>query len=261
MFNCLQFNPGRSNNFLVDYSNTKTYVPVTLSAADMGYSDLKAKRTFFALDFSLEHPFSDGWYGKVVYTWSKSKGTTEGQTKSDNGQTDVSATSSWDFPELMEQSNGYLPGDRRHQIKAFGYWKFQPEWFVGGNLAASSGRPRNCLGNYGGNSPDGDVGGYGSVYFYCSFDGGVTQVAAPRASQGRLPWNITFDANVTYQPFWAKGLKMRIDVFNLFNRQSALARLETHEASQDPSTVLTNYGSVVAYSAPRYVRFTAQYDF
>ena len=83
--------------------------------------------------------------------------------------------------------------------------------------AASSGRPRNCLGNYGGNSPDGDAGGYGSVYFYCSFDGGVTQVATPRGSQGRLPWNITLDANVTYQPFWAKGLKMRIDVFNLFN--------------------------------------------
>jgi Carboxypeptidase regulatory-like domain/TonB dependent receptor/TonB-dependent Receptor Plug Domain len=257
-FNCLQFNPGRSNDFLVDYAGTKTYTPVTLSAADMGYGDTKPKRTFLALDFFLEHPFSDGWYGKLAYTWSKSKGNTEGQTKSDNGQTDVSATSTWDFPELMVNTYGYLPSDRRHQIKAIGYWQFLPEWGVGGNFAASSGRPRNCNGN----PPDGgDPGGYGSVYFFCSFDGGATIVPTPRDSQGRLPWNITLDANLVYQPSYVKGLKLRVDVFNLFNRQSALARLETHEPSGDSSTVLTTYGSVVSYSAPRYVKLTAQYDF
>jgi len=259
-FNCMQFNPGRSNNFLVDYAGNKTYTPVTLSGEQMGYGDTKARRTFLALDFFVEHPFSDGWYGKLVYTWSKSKGNTEGQTKSDNGQTDVSATSTWDFPELMENTYGYLPGDRRHQIKAIGYFQFAPEWIVGGNFAASSGRPRNCNGNYGGTSPDGDP-GYGSVFFYCSFDGGATIVPTPRGSQGRLPWNITLDANLTYQPSYVKGLKLRVDVFNLFNRQSALARLETHEPSGDPSTVLTNYASVVSYSAPRYFKFTAQYDF
>jgi hypothetical protein len=258
-FNCLEFNPGRTNKFLVDYAGNKTYTPVVLSAADMGYADLKPKRTFFALDFFLEHPFSDRWYGKIAYTWSKSKGNTEGQTKSDDGQTDVSATSTWDFPAIMEGKYGYLPSDRRHQIKAIGYYQVLPEWIVGGNFAASSGRPRNCAGNYGGNTPDGDYGGYGSIFAWCNFDG--TIVATPRGSQGRLPWNITLDANVVYQPAYAKGLKLRVDVYNLFNRQSALARLETHEASQDPNTVLSTYGSVVAYSAPRYVKFTAQYDF
>jgi TonB-dependent Receptor Plug Domain len=257
-FNCLQFNPGRTNNFLVDYAGTKTYTPVTLTAADMGYSDIKAKRTFFALDFFLEHPFRDGWYGKIAYTWSRSKGTTEGQTKSDNGQTDVSATSTWDFPELMVNTYGYLPGDRRHQIKAIGYWQALPEWGIGGNFAASSGRPRNCNGNA---PAGGDPGGYGSVYFFCSFDGGATIVPTARGSQGRLPWNITLDANVVYKPAYVKGLALRVDVYNLFNRQSALARLETHEPSGDSSTVLNNYGSVVGYSAPRYVKFTAQYNF
>jgi len=258
-FNCLEFNPGRTNKFLVDYAGNKTYTPVTLSAADMGYADTKAKRSFFALDFFLEHPFSDRWYGKLAYTWSKSKGNTEGQTKSDDGQTDVSATSTWDFPEIMVGKYGYLPSDRRHQIKAIGYYQFLPEWIVGGNFAASSGRPRNCAGN----PPDsvGDPGGYGSIFAFCSFDGGATIVSAPRGSQGRLPWNITLDANVVYQPAYVKGLKLRVDVYNLFNRQSALARLETHEPAGDSSTVLSTYGSVVSYSAPRYVKFTAQYDF
>lgn len=260
LFNCQQFNPGRTNNFLVDYANTKTYTPVTLSAAEMGYATIKPKRTFFALDFFLEHPFSDGWYGKIAYTWSKNKGTTEGQTKSDNGQTDVSATSTWDFPVIMENTYGYLPGDRRHQIKGIGYYQLTPEWVIGGVTSAASGRPKNCAGNYGGTDPNGDP-GYGSIFFYCSFDGGATQVATSRGSEGRLPWSFNLDANVTYQPASVKGLKLRVDVYNLFNRQTTLASLETHEASQDPSTVLPTYGSVVGYSAPRYVKLTAQYNF
>ena len=258
-FSCLSVNPGRTNKFLIDYTGTKNYTPVTLTASEMGFD--KPKRSYLALDFFVEHPFSDGWFGKIAYTWSKSKGNTEGQTKSDNGQTDVAATSTWDFHEIMENTYGYLPSDRRHQIKAIGFYQFAPEWIVGGNFAASSGRPKNCNGNYGGTSPDGDYGGYGSIFFYCSFDGGVTQVATQRGSQGRLPWNITLDANLTYQPAYVKGLKLRLDVFNLFNRQSALAIRETHELSGDSSTVLPNYGSVVSYSAPRYVKLTAQYDF
>jgi outer membrane receptor for ferrienterochelin and colicin len=256
-FNCLQFNPGRTNHFLVDYSNTKQYTPVTLSAEDMGYTTNKPKRTFLALDFFLEHPFSDGWYGKVVYTWSQNKGNTEGQTKSDNGQTDVSATSSWDYPFFMNNANGFLPSDRTHQIKAIGYWQFMPEWGIGGNFAASSGRPKNCNGNYTGDDP-----GYGSIYFYCSFDGNTAvDFATPRGSQGRLPWNISLDANAVYQPAAIKGLKLRLDVFNLFNRQSALAIRETHESDGDKTAVLSTYNSVISYSAPRYLKFTAQYDF
>ena len=250
-------NPGRTNKFLIDYAGTKTYTPVTLSASDMGFD--KPKRTYLAFDFFVEHPFVDGWYGKLSYTWAKSKGNTEGQTKSDDGQTDVSATSTWDFPEIMVGKYGDLPSDRRHQIKAIGYWQFQPEWGVGGNFSASSGRPRNCAGNA--SESVGDPGGYGSIYAFCSFDGGQTSVATPRGSQGRLPWNVTLDANLVYQPAYVKGLKLRFDVFNLFNRQSALARLETHEPGQDPSTVLSTYGSVVSYSAPRYAKLSAQYDF
>jgi hypothetical protein len=257
-FSCLSINPGRTNKFKIDYAGTQSnYTDVSLSAADMGFD--KPTRKYLALDFFLEHPFTDGWYGKIAYTWSKAKGNTEGQTKSDNGQTDVAATSTWDFHEIMENIYGYLPSDRRHQIKAIGYWQFAPEWGVGGNLAASSGRPRNCNGNYGGDSPDGDYGGYGSIFFYCTFDGNT--VKTPRGSQGRLPWSFSLDANVIYQPSYVKGLKLRIDVFNLLNRQSALAVRETHEVSQDPSSVLTTYGSVIGYSAPRSVRLSAQYDF
>lgn len=252
-FNCLSINPGQTNKFLIDYAGTKTYTPVTLSAADLGFD--KPKRTFFALDFFVEHPFSDGWYGKLTYTWSQSKGNTEGQTKSDNAQTDVAATSTWDFKEIMENTYGYLPSDRRHQIKAIGLYQFAPQWMIGGNALVSSGRPKNCIGNYAGTSPDGDFGGYGSIFFFCN------GVPTPRGSEGRLPWEYTFDMNLTYQPTAVKGLKLRVDVFNLFNRQSALAGAEIHENSGDATSVLPTYGRVIGYTAPRAFKLTAQYDF
>ena len=256
---CYLINPGRNNTFLVDYGGNKNYTTVTLTPADIGFPE-KPKRTYLALDFSLEHPFSNGWYGKVTYTWSKNKGNTEGQTKSDIGQTDVSATETWDFPQLMEHAYGPLPNDRTHQIHAFGYYQFTPELTLGANLTAQSGRPKNCFGNYGGTNPDGDP-GYGSAFFYCSFDGGKTSVPTPRGSQGRLPWDYTVDANAIYRPAQVKGLTLRVDVFNLFNKQTVQAINEVHENDGDPSSYLSTYGAPIAITPPRAVRFTAQYEF
>ncbi|PZP33391.1 MAG: hypothetical protein DI603_08455 [Roseateles depolymerans] len=251
---CTSFNPGKGNTFLVDYSGKGNYTTVNLSAADLGFD--KAKRTYLALDLSLEHRFRDGWYGKVTYTYSKSKGNTEGQTKSDNAQTDVAATSTWDTPELMSGAYGLLPNDRAHQLKAYGFYQLTPEWQVGGNFLAESGRPKNCFGNYAGPAtPDFDTYDYGNVYFYC--DGKAT----PRGSQGRLPWTLTFDANVAYKPSYAKGLTLRADVFNLFNRQTAQVIDETREVSYDASSVSPTYGRVISYSRPRTVRLTAEYLF
>ncbi|MBV8500677.1 MAG: TonB-dependent receptor [Paucibacter sp.] len=257
---CFLINPGRNNTFLVDYAGTRSnYTTVTLTPQDINFPE-KPKRTFLALDFSLEHPFSNGWYGKITYTWSQNKGNTEGQTKSDIGQTDVSATETWDFPQLMEGANGFLPNDRTHQIHAFGYFQVSPELMVGGNMTAQSGRPKNCFGNYGGTNPDGDP-GYGSAFFYCSTGTSGTLVFAPRGSQGRLPWDVNFDINAVYRPAQFKGLSLRADVFNVFNKQTVQAINETHENDGDPTSLLSSYGMPISYSAPRAVRFTAQYEF
>jgi hypothetical protein len=40
----------------------------------------KVERTYTAIDLFAEHPFRNHWYGKVNYTWSRSKGNMEGQT-------------------------------------------------------------------------------------------------------------------------------------------------------------------------------------
>jgi hypothetical protein len=210
-YGCASFNPGQANTFLVDYAGNKQYTRVTLSAAELGFD--KAKRSYMALDFFAEHPFKDGWYGKVTYTYAKNKGNTEGQTNSDLGQLDVSLTVNWDHPELMQGGYGYLPNDRRHQIKAYGFYRVLPELDVGANLLIASGRPKGCLGNFAGTPSFGqsfadfdDSGNnYGNDYRFCRVNGSTTSTFVPRGSLGNMPWDTRLDMNLVYKPSFEIG--------------------------------------------------------
>ncbi len=252
-FNCASVNPGLTNTLLVDYSGTgKNYTPVTMTAQDMGFE--QAQRTYLALDLFLEHPLRNGWYGKVNYTYSRSIGNTEGQTLSDIGQTDVSATQAWDFAQLMENAYGRLPNDRTHQIKAYGYYNLTNEYTVGGNLLAASGRPRSCIGSYAGTNPAGDP-GYGSAAHYCN------GLPSPRGSLGNLPWDYRMDMNFVYRPEKAKGWTFQADVFNMFNRQTIQAVEETHNTGGPGTPILSTYERVLSYTEPRSVKLSVSYDY
>lgn len=250
---CQTFNPGENNSFLVDYAGSGAALTrVDLSAADLGFD--KPKRTYAALDFFAEHPFRNGWYVKANYTLSRNAGNTEGQVKSDNGQSDVSATSTWDYPELMRGADGLLPNDRKHQLKMYGFFEATKEIMVGGNFLAASGRPRSCIGT----SPlDDGSPGYSNAAFYC---GGATvdqNVLTPRGTLGRLPSDIRLDANVAYRPDGVKGLQLRMDVFNVFNKQTVQTVTEAYNSGANISSI---YGTPLSYTAPRSLRFTVTYD-
>ncbi|TWI65506.1 TonB-dependent receptor-like protein [Pseudoduganella lurida] len=247
-FNCSSINPGKDATLLVDFAGNQQYTTVHLTKADLGFDD--AKRTYTAVDLFAEHPFTNGWYGRINYTWSRSRGNTEGQTRSDNAQTDVAATSTWDNAPLMIGAEGLLPNDRKHQIKAYGFYELTPEWTLGGNALIASGRPRSCFGNRF-DIPDG-VDNYGSVYFYCGKE-------TPRGTLGRLPWDKRLDANVVYRPQFAKGLALKVDVFNVFNKQTAQTIDETYNLEGE--AISATYGRVVSYTAPRAVRLTAEYNY
>jgi hypothetical protein len=262
-FGCASFNPGEANSFLIDFNNAvpalagKTHTLVSLTAADLGFD--KAKRTYTAVDLFAEHPYRNGWYGKLFYTWSRSTGNTEGQTLSDVAQTDVAATQTWDFPQIMEFSDGLLPSNRTHAIKAYGFWQVRPEWTVGGNFVAQSGRPKSCLGEY----PNGfdasgkplyTTFGYGSAFHYCDHN------PSPRGSAGKLPWDVRLDLNLAYKPEFIKGVMLKLDVFNVTNRQTAQTVDEQYADGTATNTVSSTYGRVISYTAPRSVRLSAEYN-
>lgn len=258
-FGCANFNPGEANSFYVDYSGStnnggtaKNLTLVNFSAADLGFP--KAERKYRALDLFLEHPLRGGWYGKVNYTWSKSSGNTEGQTLSDVGQTDVAATQTWDYKELMIGANGPLANDRRHQLKAYGFYEVAKEWTVGGNLLLAAGRPHSCVGRF---LFDGTTPNYSNGPHYC---GGLTvkeNVLTPRGAMGNLPWDKRLDLNLVYRPNMVKGVALKMDIFNVSNEQTTQA---VEERWNSGNGLRNTFERIISTTAPRSVKLSAEYN-
>lgn len=275
---CFLFNPGVANTFEQEQDDG-SFKEVTYSNAELGFP--KLKRKYLALDLYAEHPFDGKWWGKVEYTLSHNFGNTEGQLASDldtgsGGQADVSQTQDWDLPQLMVGAGGNLPNDRRHQLKAFGYYQVLPEWRVGGTAVITSGRPASCTSYY----PTPDAGLYqGAYYHFCGWPGSGTSPVlpngqpdpkyippspgykfAPRGTAGTTPWNYTFNVNVSYIPDWAhKSLTFQADVLNVFNRQIAQGYVQGF--ASDRVTPSSTYRQDLNYTTPRQVRLSVQYDF
>jgi len=248
---CVIFNPGNSNTFSFANADGIGRTDVKMSAADWGFAD-KAKRRYYALDLYVEHPFDGKWQGRVDYTFSRSYGNTEGQAKSDIGQTDISKTQDWDAAELMRYANGLLANDRTHQLKAYGAYQFASEWLVSGNLRLASGAPKSCLG-YEDAEAVSDPISYGSAYHNCN-----GQPSHP--GDKRNPWYKQLDLALTYRPSVFDGkLAFGLSVFNVTNERKALSSNSTYEDA--PVTVLNSYDLGQYFQAPRYARLSATYDF
>lgn len=246
---CVLINPGETNTYRFDIDGDGQYDSITLTKDNLGFP--KLKRTYTALDFFVERPFDGNWYARVDYTFSKSRGNLEGQLNSDIGQIDVSTTLAGDYPELAEHAYGNLPNDRRHQLKAYGFFQVTPEWMLSANFTYASGRPRNCFGAH---PNPGDSPNYGSFHFYCN------GVPSPRGSFGTLPATIRFDVGARYTPEFAQGLSLGINIYNLFDRQSIANINELYNQGQSATTLNANWARVQSYTTPRYVEFTVRYD-
>ncbi len=263
--NCFIFNPGEDATVYIEGHNVAGEPIVTgkgqyttFSAAELGFP--QAKRTYSAIDLFAEHPLRNGWYGKAMYTWSRSKGNMEGQTRSDTGQTDVGTSAGWDFPEFQVDSYGLLPNHRAHQLKLFGYYELNSQVSLGANALIQTGRPKTCLGTNipaenGELDPFGDLGGpgYGAEYYHCAGK------PAPRGSLGNMPTERRLDLNVTYRPAMLKNLSLKLDVFNALNTQRATARQETYD---DGSTneIADNYDEARTLQASRTLKFSVEYN-
>lgn len=256
---CYIINPGRNNTFHVKNNVTGQYTDVVLSNSQLGFDKSNAAkpiRKYEALDLYLEHPFDGKWQARVDYTLARNPGNTEGQVRSDIGQTDVSKTEDWDYGGLMVNSYGYMANDRRHSLRARGMYQFAPEWLVTGKLLVQSGVPKNCLGYFYG---DTDPIGYGSAYHTC-----FNQASPPGKVHG--PWTKQLDLGLVYRPkYFNKKLTAALDVFNVTNERKGLQfdpTLETSSASgSGDGTVRAAYGMPLFFQNPRYVQLSVSYDY
>jgi hypothetical protein len=241
-------NPGKPLTMYVDFGSG-TAEKVTLAAADLGYPE--AVRKYYAIEILLERLWDKKWYANFQYTWSQSYGNYEGWVRSDNGQDDAGITTLFDQPGLLDGAYGSLPNDKRHKIKIFGAYQITSEFQVGTNILVQSGRAINSFGVH---PTDAFAQAYGAESFF--YQG----VLAPRGSLGRTGWTHTIDLSLKYRPKWAKErLTLGVDVFNIMNEQEATEVSEIAELSD--GSLRPEFMSPVAFQAPRYVRFSAEYSY
>ncbi|PPT92922.1 TonB-dependent receptor [Xanthomonas theicola] len=255
---CIIFNPGETNTFSLANVDGSGRTSLRMTKADWGF-DKDAKRKYLALDLYLQHPFDGTWEGRIDYTVSHSFGNTEGQVKSDIGQSDVSKTQDWDAAALMRYAGGDLANDRRHQIKLYGSYRIAPEWMASASVRILSGTPKSCLGYFSANGTDedstaGDPVGYGASYHSCN-----GQASRP-GDAGRTPWTRIVDLGLSYRPAFADDkLSFNLQVFNLFNERKPVQVNSTWEDS--PYTLSNTYNMGLFYTAPRYAQVSVSYDY
>ena len=272
---CYMFNAGGSNTYAlqevtkdpvgVNYTNVDgSYLKLKVSSDSMGFPALK--RGYSALDLFVERKWDGKWGARVDYTYSKSKGNSEGPANSDTGQgsnahdNGVATSQNWDAWQIMAYANGYLPNDRRHQLKAHGAYAITPEWMVSGNLRIASGAPMSCFGYY---DPDGSIDhgsteadpiGYSGSYHTC-FGESYTP------GKETTPWTHRYDLALTYKPaFLDHKLALSVNVFNVLNERVPTSFV-TGSEDDGPYSVNNDYRLPVSFTTPRYVQFSASYDF
>jgi hypothetical protein len=179
------------------------------------------------------------------YTWSQSYGNYEGYVNSDIGQDDAGITQTFDFAGLSDNSYGFLPNDRRHNVKLFGAYAFDFGLQVGGNFWFRTGRPINAFGNH----PTDPWAAQYPVFAF--FNQGV---ACPRGCMGTTDDSYAMDLNVKYD-FTLAGLDMnvRMDVFNVLNNQHVTSVQEGSE--QSTGAEQPNFLAPIDTQAARRVRF------
>lgn len=260
---CFIVNVGATNKFSFPNANGNGRTEFEMTPDDWGWV-APMKRSYKALDLFVERPFDGKWEARIDYTLSKSYGNMEGPANSDTGQgssshdNGVSTSQNWDFPEFMLYSIGYLPNDRRHQLKVRGSYAFNDEWMATGNVRIMSGMPITCWGylNDKGGDPaqnESDPSGYDGSYFHTCFG----EPSAP--GKQYTPWTKRVDLGVTYKPaFLDHKLELSLNVMNVLNDRKATA---IDGATEDSiATVSNTYSMPLRFQPARYVMFNVAYN-
>ncbi len=219
-------------------------------------------RNYWAVEFEVNKAFSHNWQMRANWRIAKLFGNFEGAFRNDNGQTDPSISSLFDFTEgifglLGDQFKpGVLNTDKRHIVNFYSSYVLDRSMMKGLELGVGvrleTGAPINDLKAHPTylNSGEVPVGGRGAL--------------------GRLPTTGTVDIHVAYPFRLAERMKLKfgMDLFNIANAKRQL-RIDQFE---DSSFGVKNVdflkpvgrggpGSVYGYQRPFYARAMVRLEF
>jgi hypothetical protein len=222
----------------------------------------KPRRSYKALEFQLDRAWDDKWAFNASYTLAYSKGNAEGPVNSDTNFSDSGRTEAFDNPWVNYNGYGYLPNDRRHQVKLRGTYAFNDNWQIGGTLDARSGRPISA---FGAANP------FDTTEFHSQYVC-IANCDAPNAERvyqlnergtyGRLPWTFDLGTNITYLKSWGSTeLRVKFAIYNLLNQQKVTEVVEDYESEDGVGTVNPFFLQGTGYQQARYGQLTVSLDF
>jgi hypothetical protein len=212
----------------------------------------KPTREYKALEFTMEKRFSNHWQMAGSWVHSSLRGNYEGAASNDTtvGQNDPNLNATYDLPDLLMNSFGYLPNDRTDVVKIYGSYQLPslPLEFSGVfNVQTGTPVSKEVL-----------MGWYG---------GGVG-FAEPRGSAGRTPTTWDFDLGVQYNwKLFKTNLGLRLDIFNLTNNQKATAVFQGYYEQTEAGGPIVyigdvnHFGDAYEHQAPRAARISVRWTF
>ncbi|MCC4293220.1 TonB-dependent receptor [Brevundimonas aurantiaca] len=203
------------------------------------------KRDYRGIEVALTKYRTENWFGQLSYTFNDAKG---------NSSSDGNAGVQGDFIYLDPRAPnawGDLPGNIKHQFKAYGGYEFDFGLEVAGVFNWNSGviyTPISYLYGYvaGPRDPAYNFGGTTSTWLSPGFTGSETG-----------PSYFTFDVRATYTLDLSFGkVELFADIFNILDQQSATSEFTDVAGNAD-----FDYQEANAWVAPRRAYLGVRYSF
>lgn len=218
---------------------------------EVGYPE--PRRTYRAIELMIDRAWDGHWSFNAAYTLSYLKGNAEGPVNSDTDFADAGRTEAFDNPWVNYGAYGWLPNDRRHQLKMRGSYALGEHWEIGATATVQSGRPISRIGE---GNPFDDTTFYS--FFIFNEDTGQYELYR-RGAEGRTPWTYDIGASLSYRhSFDFANLLVKLSVYNLLNQERVI---EVDEELGSIPNGNENFGIGTAYQSPRYALLTFKLDF
>lgn len=212
-------------------------------------------RNYQAVEIEFNKSFSSGWLMRANYRVARLAGNYEGAFRNDNGQTDPSISSLFDFtPGVLnllgdQFAIGPLNTDRRHVVNGFFSYTFDRSRLkgltLGTGIRVQNGTPISEFGNHPayGNAGEVPFGGRGFL--------------------GRTPVNGQVDLHTEYVRRLTErySLHMGADLFNVSDSQPIRSFDQNRDLSFQAPFSNTDFQSITGYQNPFYARFAVKIQF
>jgi carboxypeptidase family protein len=215
-----------------------SYVIAELDNAFSKYYEVAAETEYRSQKFSVR-----GSYVWSHYYGNFDQDNTNGDPISNDFATFIGSSNLADGPgrQIWDMKYGNLHGDRRHQVKVYGFYNLNWNASVGAFAIYQSGQPWESW----------DVEVYRSMTSSTSNTIRFSEPAGSHTSDSHYQLDLNYTQNFRLGDRF--NLQLRGDVFNVFDKQTGYAI--------QPNVHVAAYGQPTAYFAPRRIQLAVRFQF